>query len=177
MNVGVLGSGDVAKVLAGGFLKHGHTIMLGTRSKGKLADWIQQNPKSHVGTFAEAAAFAELIVLAVKGTAAAEALHSAGTSNLTGKIIIDATNPIADAQPVNGVLRFFTNLDEALMERRSFERRRSLASADLRAHRRGAEKRPAMSILRSQYPQPPPAPASDSRASGAAALSYSTIPA
>jgi predicted dinucleotide-binding enzyme len=117
MNVGVLGSGDVAKVLAGGFLKHGHTIMLGTRSKGKLADWIQQNPKSHVGTFAEAAAFAELIVLAVKGTAAAEALHSAGTSNLTGKIIIDATNPIADAQPVNGVLRFFTNLDEALMER------------------------------------------------------------
>ena len=44
-------------------------------------------------------------------------LHGAGTSNLTGKIIIDATNPIADAQPVNGVLRFFTNLDEALMER------------------------------------------------------------
>jgi 8-hydroxy-5-deazaflavin:NADPH oxidoreductase len=117
MNVGVLGSGDVAKTLAGGFLRHGHMVMVGTRSKSKLADWSQQNPKGRIGTFAEAAAFAEMIVLAVKGTAAAEALRGADPANLTGKIIIDATNPIADAPPTNGVLRFFTNLDEALMER------------------------------------------------------------
>ena len=48
--------------------------------------------------------------LAVKGTAAREALLAAGAANLTGKIVIDATNPIADAPPVNAVLKFFTDL-------------------------------------------------------------------
>ena len=70
-----------------------------------------------MGTFADAARFGELLVLAVKGTAAAEALRPAGVANLAGKIIVDTTNPIADAPPVNGVLRYFTNLDESLMER------------------------------------------------------------
>jgi predicted dinucleotide-binding enzyme len=70
-----------------------------------------------VGTFAEAAQFGELVVLAVKGTATHEALELAGKSNVAGKTVIDATNPIADAPPVNGVLKFFTNLDESLMER------------------------------------------------------------
>jgi len=56
-------------------------------------------------------------VLAVKGTAAAEALRAAGAANLAGKVVIDATNPIADAPPVNGVLKFFTTLDESLFER------------------------------------------------------------
>jgi predicted dinucleotide-binding enzyme len=59
----------------------------------------------------------ELLVLAVKGTAAADALRLAGPANLAGKPVIDATNPIADGPPVNGVLKFFTNLDESLMER------------------------------------------------------------
>jgi 8-hydroxy-5-deazaflavin:NADPH oxidoreductase len=117
MKVGVLGSGDVAKALAGGFLKHGHDVMLGTRSAGKLADWSSKNPKGRVGTFADTAKFAELVVLAVKGTAASDALRAAGAANLAGKTVIDATNPIADAPPSNGVLKFFTNLDESLMER------------------------------------------------------------
>ncbi|HSE36536.1 MAG TPA: DNA-binding protein, partial [Blastocatellia bacterium] len=56
------------------------------------------------------------IVLAVKGSAAASALGAAGASNLSSKPVIDATNPIADLPPVNGVLRFFTNLDQSLME-------------------------------------------------------------
>ncbi len=117
MKVGVLGSGVVAQVLGGGFLKHGHDVMMGTREPAKLAEWAAQNPKGRVGGFAEAAKFAELVVLAVKGSAAADALRSAGESNLAGKIVIDATNPIEDAPPVNGVLKFFTNLDESLMER------------------------------------------------------------
>src|SRR5437867_1087367 len=121
MKVGVLGSGDVAKVLAGGFLKHGHEVMMGTRTPAKLAEWTKQNPKGRVGSFAEAAKFAELAVLAVKGTAAADALRAAGAANLAGKSVIDATNPIADSPPVNGVLRFFTNLDESLMERLQHE--------------------------------------------------------
>jgi predicted dinucleotide-binding enzyme len=117
MKVGVLGSGDVGKVLAGGFLKHGHEVMVGTREPAKLADWAKQNPKAKVGSFADAAKFAELAVLAVKGTVAPEALRAAGAANLAGKVVMDATNPIADVPPVNGVVKFFTNLDESLMER------------------------------------------------------------
>lgn len=116
MKIGILGSGTVATTLAGGFLKHGHEVMLGTRTPSKLADWCKQNPKARVGSFAEAAKFGELLVLAVKGTAAAEALRAAGTGNFAGKPVIDAANPIADAPPVNGVLKFFTNLDVSLME-------------------------------------------------------------
>src|SRR5262245_30363694 len=117
MKVGVLGSGDVAKVLAAGFLKHDHEVMMGTREPAKLNDWVKKNPGGRAGSFADAAKFAELVVLAVKGTAAADALRKAGDENLAGKPVIDATNPIADAPPVNGVLKFFTDLDQSLMER------------------------------------------------------------
>jgi hypothetical protein len=117
MKIGVIGSGDVAKTLASGFLKHGHEAMLGTRDSKKLVEWKSDNPRGKVGSFADAAAFAEVVVLAVKGTASAEALRAAGAPNLRGKPVIDATNPIADAPPSNGVLKFFTSLDESLMEK------------------------------------------------------------
>ncbi len=117
MKIGVLGSGIVATTLAGGFLKHGHEVMLGTRTASKLADWSKKNPKGRIGSFSEAAKFGELVVLAVKGTVAADALRAAGAVNLAGKPVIDAANPIADAPPVNGVLKFFTSLDDSLMER------------------------------------------------------------
>jgi predicted dinucleotide-binding enzyme len=117
MKIGVLGSGDVAKSLARGFLAHGHEPMLGTRDRTKLEGWLAQNPGGAVGSFADAARFGELLVLAVKGSVAADALRAAGIPNLAGKPIVDTTNPIADAPPTNGVLKFFTNLDESLMER------------------------------------------------------------
>jgi predicted dinucleotide-binding enzyme len=117
MKVSILGSGDVAKVLAGGFLKHEHEVMMGTREPAKLADWGRQHPNARLGSFADAAKFCELAVLAVKGSAAAEALRAAGARTLAGKIVIDATNPLADAPPTNGVLKYFTSLDESLMER------------------------------------------------------------
>ena len=116
MKVGVLGSGDVAKTLAGGFLKHGHDVMMGTREAAKLKEWAARNPKGKIGGFGEAAKFGEVVVLAVKGTAGADALRAAG-SNVSGKTVIDVTNPIADAPPVNGVLKFFTSLEESLLER------------------------------------------------------------
>jgi hypothetical protein len=116
MKVGVLGSGDVARVLASGFLKHGHAVTIGSRTPGKLVDWAASNAKAVVGTFVDAAQFGELIVLAVKGSVARDALQLAGARNLAGKAVIDATNPIADAAPVNGVLKFFTGLDESSME-------------------------------------------------------------
>jgi predicted dinucleotide-binding enzyme len=117
MRVGILGSGDVAKALGKGFLAHGHDVMMGTRERTKLVGWAAQNKGATIGSFADAAKFGEIVVLAVKGTAAADVLRAAGASNLAGKPVIDTTNPIADTPPVNGVLRFFTTLDDSLMER------------------------------------------------------------
>ena len=117
MKIGIIGSGVVATTLAGGFLKHGHAVTVGTREPAKLAEWAKANPTGRVGSFSDAARFAEVAVLAVKGTVAAEAVRMAGAANLAGKPVMDATNPIADAAPVNGVLKFTTNLDEAMMER------------------------------------------------------------
>src|SRR5712672_4312213 len=92
--IGVIGSGDVAQTLASGFLKHGHEVMMGTRDTAKLTDWKAANTKGQVGSFADAAKFGEVIVLAVKGTVAAEAVRAAGAQNVAGKPVIDATNPI-----------------------------------------------------------------------------------
>jgi 8-hydroxy-5-deazaflavin:NADPH oxidoreductase len=117
MKVGIIGSGVVAQALGDGFVKHDHEVMLGTREPSKLADWVARNPAARIGSFDETAKFGELVVLAVKGTVAVAALRAAGAENLAGKTVVDATNPIADAPPVNGVLKFFTNLDESLMER------------------------------------------------------------
>lgn len=116
--IAVLGSGQVGQVLADGFLKHGHEVMRGSREAAKLASWKEgAGAKAHAGTFAEAAKWGDLVVLAVKGSAAESAIEQAGIANLAGKTVLDATNPIADKPPEKGVLRFFTNLDESLMER------------------------------------------------------------
>jgi predicted dinucleotide-binding enzyme len=116
MKVGVLGSGTVAQTLASGFLKHSHAVIVGTRTPAKLAEWMAQNEGAQVGSLADAAKFGDLIVLAVKGNAAAEALRQAGASNLERKAVMDVCNPIADAPPDHGVLRFFTTHDDSLME-------------------------------------------------------------
>lgn len=116
MKVGILGSGDVAQALARGFIKYGHEVTLGTRDPAKLEDFVSTNPAAKIGSFADAASSAELVVLAVRGAAAANVLRGVGHDNLSGKIVIDAANPIADAPPENGVLKFFTNLDDSLME-------------------------------------------------------------
>ena len=117
MKIGILGSGVVGQTLGGGFVRHGYDVMVGTRSPEKLAEWKAKVGRSgNTGTFAESSAFGEILVLAVKGTAARNTLEVAGGENLRGKIIVDATNPIADSPPENGVLKFFTSLDRSLME-------------------------------------------------------------
>jgi 8-hydroxy-5-deazaflavin:NADPH oxidoreductase len=117
MKVGILGSGVVGQTLANGFIKHGHQVQIGTSNPGKLNDWLSNSStKGSVGSFADAASYGELIILAVKGTAALNVLEKAGEKNLNGKTVIDTTNPIADAAPVNGVLKFFTDLNSSLME-------------------------------------------------------------
>jgi predicted dinucleotide-binding enzyme len=120
MKIGVLGSGIVAQTLAAGFVKHGYETMVGTRDKSKLAEWNRANPKARIGSFSETAAFGDVVVLAVKGLASAEAVRAAG-DNVSGKVVIDATNPIADAPPENGLLKLASSLDDSLMERSQTE--------------------------------------------------------
>ncbi|MGH9870498.1 MAG: NADPH-dependent F420 reductase [Candidatus Polarisedimenticolia bacterium] len=113
---GVLGSGQVAQVMARGLAKHGHEVRIGSREPLKL-DPFSRDSGIPAGTFADVAAWGESLVLAVLGQAASEALRLAGEPNLRDKMIIDVTNPISDEPPGDGVLRFFTGPNESLMER------------------------------------------------------------
>ena len=116
--IAILGSGQVGEVLAKGFLDAGHPVMRGSRDPSKLQTWKNSvSGDASTGTFAEAAQWGDVIVLAVKGTGAEAAVEQAGPANLAGKTVIDATNPISDEPPQNGVLRYFTSANESLMER------------------------------------------------------------
>ena len=115
--MGIIGSGVVATALGNGFAKNGYKVKLGTRDSAKLSEWKESaGENASVGSFSETAEFGDVVVLAVKGTVAKNALELAGKENLAGKTIMDATNPIADAPPENGVLKFFTNMNSSLME-------------------------------------------------------------
>lgn len=121
MNVGVIGSGDVGKALSNGFLKYGHRVMRGSRDPKKLDEWKNNSGENALtGTFEETAQFGNIIVLAVKGIVALSALDLCGIANLKGKTIIDVTNPIDAEPPVNGVLKYFTDINHSLMERLQF---------------------------------------------------------
>ena len=117
MKIGVIGSGVVGRTLAAGFLRHGHSVAIGTRDPAKLEDWAAKTPGAEVKGFAEAAAFGDVVVLAVGGEVAVEALGQVGAAAIGGKTVIDACNPIGGGPPVAGVLSFFTGQNESLMER------------------------------------------------------------
>lgn len=119
MKIGIIGSGTVGQVLAKGFSSEGHEVSVGTRNPAKteLENFRKQNRSIKIDTFEQTAANAELIVLATAGTAVEEAIKLAALQNFADKIVIDATNPLDPQPPVNGVLKFFTNLDSSLMER------------------------------------------------------------
>ena len=119
MKVGIIGSAAVGQRLAKAFNSEGHKVMLGTRntSKEEVVKFKNENQSIAVGTFAEAALFGEILVLATAGAVVEEAIKLAGVDNFNNKVVIDTTNPIAPAPPVNGVLKYFTSLDDSLMER------------------------------------------------------------
>jgi hypothetical protein len=105
----------VGQVLAKGLKRHGYEVRIGSRTPKKLADFSATSGIP-AGTFAEVAAWAEGLVLAVKGTMAQEALKQAGAANLRAKVVMDTTNPIADEPPEDAVVRFFTGPNSSLME-------------------------------------------------------------
>ncbi len=115
--IGIIGSGPVGHALATAFANRDYEVMIGSRDPEKLEKWISdEGPDVRAGTFSDTAKFGEIIVLAVKGTVAENALDIAGKENLKNKTIIDTTNPIADAPPEDGVISFFTDLNGSLME-------------------------------------------------------------
>lgn len=97
MRIGVLGTGDVGKALGRGFIALGHDVKIGSRSatNEKAVAWAKgMGPKASVGTFADAAAFGDVVVLATLGLANESALRAAGPEKFRGKVVIDTTNPL-----------------------------------------------------------------------------------
>jgi len=95
--VGVLGSGEVGRRLAAGFQSRGHAVMIGSRDPGKpeLREWLSGDGAGvNAGTFEQAAVHGELLVLAVLGSAAQDAIAESGLENFGGKVVIDAMNPL-----------------------------------------------------------------------------------
>jgi hypothetical protein len=119
MKIGVLGSGNVGRVLGAGLLSHGNDVMLGTRDPGKpeVQQWLAENPGTLAGTFEQAAQFGEFLILATLGRAVEQVIDLAGRPNFAGKTVMDTTNPIAAAPPVQGVLQFTTGPNESLAEK------------------------------------------------------------
>lgn len=119
MKIGIIGSGIVGRVLGTAFLNEENEVMLGTRdiSKEEVQKWYAANSSGRIGTFAEAVKFGEIIILATGGLVTEDAIKLAGIDNFKAKTVIDATNPIAAVPPVNGVLQYFTNMNESLMEK------------------------------------------------------------
>ena len=85
MRIAILGSGQVGQALARGWTAHGHDVVIGTRQTA-VEDLAVAPP-------AEAVRDADLVVLAVRGTAAAELARSLA-GELDGRVLVDATNPL-----------------------------------------------------------------------------------
>jgi predicted dinucleotide-binding enzyme len=119
MKIGIIGSGEVGKALGAGFLAEGHSVLLGTRnpSKKEVVEWREAHSGARTGLFSEAAQFGEILVLAVAGSAAEEAIQLAGPQHFNGKVVIDATNPTTNQPPTGGVLHFYTSLEDSQLER------------------------------------------------------------
>lgn len=114
--VGIVGSGDVGQTLGRGFAAHGYAVCLGSRDPAKLAEWRRSaGPSASVGSFAEAAQFGDVVVLATQGAATEAALDLAGPARLAGKLVLDATNPLDFSHGMPPGL--FVGLTDSLGER------------------------------------------------------------
>jgi predicted dinucleotide-binding enzyme len=116
MKVGILGSGDVGRALGRGFVTLGHDVKMGAREPGnaKAKEWVSATgPKASAGTFADAAAFGDLLVLATLGSANESVIRAADVKNFSNKVVIDATNPLDHS---SGTLRLYVGHTDSLGE-------------------------------------------------------------
>ena len=109
--IGILGTGVVGVTLANGFHDLGYDVQIGGRTKKDIENWT-----GATDTFKTVAKWADAIVIAVKGEVAEEVVKSVA-DQLAAKTVIDTTNPISSDPPEDGVLRYFTDMNESLMER------------------------------------------------------------
>jgi 8-hydroxy-5-deazaflavin:NADPH oxidoreductase len=97
MRIGILGTGGVGQTLATALVQRGHEVEVGARSatNEKATSWASKNgPLASHGTFADAAAFAEIVFNCTSGTVSLDALRLAGAENLNGKPLVDVANPL-----------------------------------------------------------------------------------
>jgi predicted dinucleotide-binding enzyme len=97
MRIGILGTGIVGRTLATKLTKLGHDVSMGSRKAGgeKAASWVKEaGEKSSEGTFADAAAYGDMVFNCTSGIASLEALNAAGGQNLGGKTLVDVANPL-----------------------------------------------------------------------------------
>ena len=97
MKIAVLGTGDVGRRLATKLVEVGHEVKMGSRSADnpKAVAWASEaGSRASSGTFADAAASAEVVLNCTSGAATMSALQAAGADNLAGKVLIDVSNPL-----------------------------------------------------------------------------------
>lgn len=97
MNIAVLGSGQVGQTIGSKLVQLGHDVMMGSREEANptAVAWAKEEKHNALfGTFANAAAFGDIIFNCTLGSASLDALYMAGAKNLKGKILIDTSNPI-----------------------------------------------------------------------------------
>jgi len=108
MKIGIIGTGVVGKTIASKLVELNHDIMMGTRNVSDKVtstekdtygnppfnEWLKANKKVKLGSFAEAAAFGDLVINATNGGNSVTALINAGAKNLAGKVLIDIANPL-----------------------------------------------------------------------------------
>jgi predicted dinucleotide-binding enzyme len=97
MKIGVLGTGTVGKTIASRLIVLGHSVTMGSRTADNPAavEWAEMSGENaHHGTFADAAAYGEMLVNATSGGGSLAAVDAAGAENLRGKIIIDVSNAL-----------------------------------------------------------------------------------
>jgi 8-hydroxy-5-deazaflavin:NADPH oxidoreductase len=120
MRMGVLGSGMVAQAISARLAELGHEVMIGTRDAEKLKGWQSSNQRVQIGSFAETAAHGEMVFNATDGAASLEALKMAGAENLSGKILVDVSNPLDFSNGFPPSLTVFGNDSLAEQIQRAF---------------------------------------------------------
>ncbi len=97
MKIGILGTGAVGQTLGSKLVQLGHEVKMGSRTENNenAGQWVKKiGGRASQGTFADAAAFGEIVFNCTAGTASLAALKSAGSQNLRGKVLIDVANPL-----------------------------------------------------------------------------------
>lgn len=101
MNIGIIGSGIVAKTLAAGFADKGHSVVVGTRSPGKLSEWLATaGPNVTEGSFADAVRHGEVVIISVNAENTRSAIEISGRDEFRGKVVIDVSNPMDFSQGI-----------------------------------------------------------------------------